>query len=55
VNGAGDAVLELEVHLRDNVLGEDGGVRDITWEEAVLVVSSQIPRPIPPYIPREIA
>jgi hypothetical protein len=30
VNGAGDAVLELQVHLGDGVLGEDGGIRDIT-------------------------
>jgi len=30
VNGAGDAVLELEIHLGDGVLGEDGGIRDIT-------------------------
>ena len=30
VDGARDAVLELEVHLGDGVLGEDGGIRDIT-------------------------
>jgi len=30
VDGAGDAVLELEVHLGHGVLGEDGGVGDIT-------------------------
>lgn len=30
MDGAGDAVLELEVHLGDRVLGEDGGVRDVT-------------------------
>jgi hypothetical protein len=30
VDGARDAVLELEVHLGDRVLGEDGGVRDVT-------------------------
>jgi hypothetical protein len=30
VDGAGDAVLELEVHLGDRVLSEDGGVRDVT-------------------------
>lgn len=30
VDGARDAVLELQVHLGDSVLGEDGGVRDIT-------------------------
>lgn len=31
VDGAGDAVLELQVHLWDCVLGEDGGIGDITW------------------------
>ena len=30
VNSAGDAVLELQVHLGDRVLGEDGGIGDIT-------------------------
>ena len=30
VDGARDAVLELEVHLGHRVLGEDGGVRDVT-------------------------
>ena len=30
VDSAGDAVLQLEVHLGDGVIGEDGGVRDIT-------------------------
>ena len=30
VNGARNAVLELEVHLGHRVLGEDGGVRDVT-------------------------
>ena len=30
VNGAGHAVLELQVHLGDSVLGEDGGIGDIT-------------------------
>lgn len=30
VNGAGDAVLELQVHLGDGVLGEDGGIRNVT-------------------------
>jgi hypothetical protein len=30
VDGAGDAVLELEVHLGDGVFGEDGSIRDIT-------------------------
>lgn len=35
VNGARDAVLELQVHLGDGVLGEDGGIRDITCVSAV--------------------
>ena len=30
VDGAGDAVLQLEVHLRHGVLGEDRGIGDIT-------------------------
>lgn len=30
VDGARDAVLELEVHLGDRVLSEDRGVRDVT-------------------------
>jgi hypothetical protein len=30
VDGARDAVLELEVHLGHRVLSEDGGVRDVT-------------------------
>jgi len=30
VNGAGHAVLELQVHLRDGVLWEDRGIGDIT-------------------------
>ena len=30
VDSAGDTVLQLEVHLGDGVVGEDGGVRDIT-------------------------
>jgi hypothetical protein len=30
VDSAGDAVLELQVHLGDGVLGKDGGVGDIT-------------------------
>lgn len=30
VNGTRDAVLQLEVHLGDGVLGEDRGVRDVT-------------------------
>lgn len=30
MNGTRDAVLQLEVHLGDGVLGEDRGVRDVT-------------------------
>ena len=30
VNGARDAVLKLEVHLGNGVLGEDGSIRDVT-------------------------
>jgi hypothetical protein len=30
VDSAGDAVLQLQVHLGDGVVGENGGVRDIT-------------------------
>lgn len=30
VDGARDAVLELQVHLGDGVLREDGGIGDIT-------------------------
>jgi hypothetical protein len=30
VDSAGDAVLQLQVHLRDGIVGENGGVRDIT-------------------------
>jgi hypothetical protein len=33
MNGARDAVLQLEVHLGDGVLGEDGGIADITCRE----------------------
>jgi hypothetical protein len=33
VDSARDAVLQLEVHLGDSVVGEDGGVRDITYKE----------------------
>lgn len=33
MNGARDAVLQLEVHLGDGVLGEDRGVRDVTWKK----------------------
>lgn len=35
VNGTRDAVLQLEVHLGDGVLGEDRGVRDVTCEKSV--------------------
>ena len=38
VDSAGDAVLELQVHLGDSVLGEDGGIRDITCVLLVLNV-----------------
>jgi hypothetical protein len=31
MDGARDAVLQLEVHLGNSVLWEDGGIRDITW------------------------
>lgn len=40
VDSAGDAVLELQVHLGNGVLGEDGGVGDITCNRAVLVTCS---------------
>jgi hypothetical protein len=30
MDGARDAVLQLEVHLGNRVFGEDGGIRDIT-------------------------
>lgn len=30
MNGARDAVLQLEVHLGNGVLGKDGGIGDIT-------------------------
>jgi hypothetical protein len=39
VDGARDAVLELEVHLGNSVLGEDGGIRDITCRYDSLVVA----------------
>ena len=35
VDGARDAVLELQVHLGDGVLGEDGGIRDITCRSCI--------------------
>lgn len=31
VNSAGDAVLKLQVHFWDGVLGEDRGIGDITF------------------------
>ena len=31
MDGARDTVLQLQVHLGDGVLREDGGIRDITW------------------------
>lgn len=37
VNGARNAVLELEVHLGHRVLGEDGGVRDVTCVDVLSV------------------
>lgn len=36
VNGARDAVLELEVHLGDGVVGEHRGVGDITCKNGLL-------------------
>lgn len=30
VDGARDTVLQLQVHLGDGVLREDGGIRDVT-------------------------
>lgn len=30
VNGTRDAVLELQVHFRDGVFGENRGIRNIT-------------------------
>lgn len=35
VNSAGDTVLELQVHLGDRVLGEDGGIGDITCRSKI--------------------
>ena len=42
VDSAGDAVLELQVHLGDSVLGEDGGIGDIT---CVLLVLNALKSP----------
>jgi len=36
VNSAGHAVLELQVHLGDRVLGEDGGLGDITFKASIV-------------------
>lgn len=41
MDGAGDAVLELEVHLGYCVLGEDGGIRDITCPARQLSVPGE--------------
>lgn len=54
VDSAGDAVLQLEVHLGDGIVGEDGGVRDITYTVkivesapvAVEIVSHQFVRAV---------
>jgi hypothetical protein len=45
VDSAGDTVLQLEVHLGDGVLSEDGGLGDITYKldnslDGVLVLYS---------------
>ena len=50
VDGARDAVLELEVHLGDGVLLEDGGVRDVTCEEMVSVVPIESQAPATPQL-----
>ena len=31
VNSTGDTILELEVHFGNGVIGENGGIRDITY------------------------
>ena len=31
MNSTGDTVLELEVHLGNGVIGENGGIRDIAY------------------------
>ena len=45
MDGARDAVLQLEVHLGNRVLGEYGGIRDITWRKKYVseVVSFSFP------------
>lgn len=40
VDGAGNAVLELQVHLGDGVVGEDGSIRDITCKENPMLASN---------------
>lgn len=44
MDGARDAVLQLEVHLGDGVLGEDRGIGDVTCrdEMSVVVLGRQI-------------
>lgn len=44
MDSAGDTVLQLQVHLGDGVVGEDGGVRDITCDSKLELV--QCSRPI---------
>jgi hypothetical protein len=36
VNGARDAVLQLQVHLGYGVLREDGGIRDVTYNSSLV-------------------
>jgi hypothetical protein len=45
VDSARDAVLELQVHLGDSVLGEDGGVRDITCPDCQSMFLLLLPIP----------
>ena len=40
VDGARDAVLELQVHLGHGVIGEDGGIRDITCKRRHLELAT---------------
>jgi hypothetical protein len=42
VDGARNAVLELEVHLGDRVLSKDRGVRDVTCVDILSVHQSSI-------------
>lgn len=51
VDSAGDAVLEFQVHLGNGVLGEDGGVGDITCNRAALVVCSDSINVMPSQFP----